>query len=97
MPTDMDADALAKFLRWCHSRSFPRKYQSGLFSAAVFDPDKPSPDGTRRGRDNIDHMGPLFVMDFENGMRPEEFAALFPHTRLIICNLTTDPMPHVSG
>jgi hypothetical protein len=73
MPTDVDADALAKFLRWCHSRSFCRKYQSGLFSAAVFDPDKPSPE-TRRGRDNIDHMGQLFVMDFENGMRAEEFA-----------------------
>ena len=80
-----DPNQFAGFLSKYHRQRFPRKEDIGAISPAIFDPNRPGAT-TIRGRDNIVYVRHLFL-DFENGdLRPEQFAALFPHVRLIAMN-----------
>jgi hypothetical protein len=79
-----DADTFAGMLFGLHQRKVPNKESCYLLSPAVFDPDQCK--GKDRGRNNIVYLQNLWL-DFEHGdLKPEEFANLFPHTRMITTN-----------
>jgi hypothetical protein len=77
-------EAFAACLAAAHDRNIPAKEQNPLISPSIFDPIVAT--GTKRGKANILYVRNIWL-DFENGdLKPEEFSALFPRTRMVITN-----------
>jgi hypothetical protein len=94
-----DIDGLNYGLKSLHEQSLASKEDNYLISPAIFDPDKPNDEGTKRGLVNILSLRHLWF-DFENGeLRPDELPKLFPLTRMVVMNsyrhTTEKPRFHV--
>ncbi len=77
-------DDFIELLRELHRRCLKTKDGNKLISPAIFDPEKC--EGSKRAVGNIVFVRGLWL-DFEGGdLRPDEFADLFPDTRMAVLN-----------
>jgi hypothetical protein len=80
-------EVFCSLLESLHDHSVENKEANFLMSPAIFDPNHPDREGTkRRGLKNIRYLRHIWF-DFENGkLKPEDVAELFPLNQMVIFN-----------
>lgn len=87
LATNLTADDFIEFLKVdCYPKVYANKHRNSLLSPAVFDANKITSTGTRRGLENITHLDGIWLDNDDGDLEIDEFVKIFPEFKMYIFN-----------